>query len=347
MLPVMASAQPAGYYDNALGLNGQPLHQALYLIIRNHNAQPYPLWSHFPKTDKKPNGRVWDIYSDKPGQTPAYEYSFGADQCGSYNSEADCYNHEHAWPQGYFNGASTPASDLHHIFPTDGWVNNKRGNFPYGIVTSAGWTSANGSKLGANAAPGAPASQAFEPINEYKGDLARAYFYMATRYFSEDSGWDSWEMANKAELTAWAAALLLSWHQQDPVSTKEIARNDSIYKIQNNRNPFIDYPQFADCIWGTGNCASLSIPALAGGGWQLQVYPVPAHNRIQIRWQQPAPDEVLAIDVYNLQGQLIWHKDGLHHQREASVEAGSWPRGMYMLQLKGKSGSVYRKVVLQ
>jgi len=93
----------------------------------------------------------------------------------------------------------------------------------------------------------------FEPIDAYKGDFARNYFYMVTRYFNEDNDWDSNELVNGADLTNVGLALLEKWHEQDPVSQKEINRNNAVYDIQNNRNPFIDHPEYVNDIWGDIN----------------------------------------------------------------------------------------------
>ena len=171
------------------------------------------------------------------------------DQCGNYNGEGDCYNREHSWPQSWFNEQTTPRSDLHHIFPTDGYVNNKRANYPFGEVRSASWTSQNGSKLGTCKTSGYSGT-VFEPIDEYKGDFARALMYMSVRYYTEDGSWGSSDMTTKAELKPWAIQMLMRWNEQDPVSQKEIDRNNAIYDdYQHNRNPFIDHPEYARMIW--------------------------------------------------------------------------------------------------
>ncbi|MBN2681220.1 MAG: endonuclease [Bacteroidales bacterium] len=253
LLPAFVFSQiPAGYYDSAEGLSGTALKSALHNIIDNHDVQSYSdLHNHFENTDKKPNGKVWDMYSDVPGGTPPYEYSFvSGDQCGSYNSEADCYNREHSWPKSWFGGEVSPMySDLFILYPTDGYVNGKRSSFPYGEVGSATWTSMNGSKLGTCNFPGYNGT-VFEPIDEYKGDFARAYFYMTVRYLGEDSGWPGSDMTTGAQLKPWALELMRKWDFEDPVSTKEIDRNNEVYNIQGNRNPFIDNPNWVDSIYG-------------------------------------------------------------------------------------------------
>jgi endonuclease I len=249
---------PNGYYTTAEGKTGAELKTALYNIIKNHTVISYDgLWTAFQYTDKKSNGKVWDMYSDKPGQIPPYEYTFGTNQCGNYNSEGDCYNREHSFPKSWFDDASPMYSDLFHLYPTDGYVNNKRGNYIYGEVSSVTWTSQNGSKLGTSAASGTTLT-VFEPIDEYKGDFARTYFYMATRYENLIANWAT----NNSEVGAildgtaypaykqWYVTLLLKWHQQDPVSQKEIDRNNVVYSsYQHNRNPFIDHPEYAQLIW--------------------------------------------------------------------------------------------------
>lgn len=242
---------PNGYYNNANGKTGDELKAALHNIIKGHTTVSYNnLWDAFWSTDNKGNGIVWDMYSDIPGGTPPYTYQLGEGQCGEYNSEGDCYNREHSWPQSWFNSQTIPSCDLHHIFPTDGWVNMKRGNNPFGEVQSASWTSQNGSKLGNCKSSLGYSGTVFEPIDAYKGDFARALMYMSVRYYSEDSNWGSSDMTNKSELLPWAIAMLMDWNEQDPVSQKEIDRNNAIYTdYQHNRNPFVDHPEYARMIW--------------------------------------------------------------------------------------------------
>ena len=253
---------PAGYYNGTSGLTGNALKSKLHTIIRGHTKRSYSqLWTDFQTTDKKANGKVWDMYSDVPGGTPAYEYTFGSGQCGTYNSEADCYNREHSFPKSWWGGGQdTMYTDLFHLVPTDGYVNSKRSNFPYGEVGTATWTSSNGCKLGSSNYPGYTGT-VFEPIDEYKGDFARNYFYMATRYKNKMSTWNS-DMLAGADFSTWALNLLLDWNAQDPVSQKEEDRNDAIYGIQGNRNPFIDHPAWVNDIW---NPSASNAPVFASG----------------------------------------------------------------------------------
>ena len=258
---------PPGYYDDAQGLDGEPLRLALHNIIDDHIPQSYSsLYGHFQSTDAKSDGTVWDMYSDVPGGTPPYIYNFtSADQCGNYAGEGDCFNREHSWPKSWFNEGMPMNTDLFHIYPTDGYVNGMRSNHPYGEVASTTWISQNGSQRG-NMNSYNHNGTVFEPIDEYKGDFARTYFYMSTRYYTEDSGWDDNDMVNGSNLNDWAVDMLMDWHLQDSVSQKELDRNDAVYAIQENRNPFIDNPEWVNCIWGECDSATENLPPIANAG---------------------------------------------------------------------------------
>ena len=239
---------PEGYYDSAEGLVEEELREELSNIIDGHSSQSYAsIWTHFQSTDVKPDGDVWDMYSDVPDGTPDYTFTFVSDQCGNYGQEGDCYNREHSFPKSWFGDASPMRTDLFHIVATDGYVNGKRSNFPYGSVDNPTWTSTNGSLVGPCAYPGYTGT-VFEPIDEYKGDFARGYFYMLTRYMDNAASWNS-EMLDGNNFSDWALNLLLDWSEQDSVSQKEIDRNNEIYLIQDNRNPYIDHPEFIQLVW--------------------------------------------------------------------------------------------------
>lgn len=243
------------YYARARGKAGAALLTALYNIINDHTVVSYnQLWTLYHVSDTMHhNGEVyiWDMYSAKADKTANYYYRLTSDnQCGNYTKEGDCYNREHSVPKSWFNDRSPMYSDAFHIIPTDGFVNSKRGNHPFGEVATASWTSSNGSKVG-TAKSGSGSGTVFEPIDAYKGDLARNYFYMATRYMNECSSWDGGMFGTSSSgFETWAATLLLRWHRSDPVSQKENNRNEEIHKVQNNRNPFIDHPELVEYIWG-------------------------------------------------------------------------------------------------
>jgi endonuclease I len=290
-LSVMAQA-PSNYYNSANGLSGNALKVALHNIIKGHTSISYSAtMDAFWSTDNKGNGVVWDMYSDRPGGTPPYVYHLGQDNCGSYDSEGDCYNREHSWPQSWFGTDATAKTDLHHLFPTDGFVNNKRGNFPFGEVRSASWTSQNGSKLGTCKTSGYSGT-VFEPIDEYKGDFARALMYMSVRYYTEDASWSTSDMTTKSEIKPWAIQLLMRWNEDDPVSQKEINRNNAIYsQYQHNRNPFVDHPEYARMIWDpTWNTLEETAESVA-------IFPNPIEHGQTLRVSGNAIDGVVLCDL--------------------------------------------------
>lgn len=264
---------PAGYYDSATG-TGASLKTQLYNIIKGHTDVGYDgLYNIYPSSDNiiiSGSNKVYDMYSIKANGTATYYYSHSSgDQCGTYNSEADCYNREHTFCDSWLGKASPQRSDAHHIVPTDGYVNNRRSSYPHGKVGSVSWTSSNGSKLGSSDPSTGYTGIVFEPIDEYKGDFARMYFYVATRYENLIDGWVSngsaGEILNGTEYPAfkdWFIDLLISWHNQDPVSSKEIVRNNAIYSYQHNRNPFIDHPEYVAKIWG--GAITNNPPSIAG-----------------------------------------------------------------------------------
>ena len=258
---------PRGYYDGTDGLTGDDLKLALHNIIADDSHVSYTpgLWNAFYQTDKRPGtDYVWDIYSDIPNGTPPYSYTLGqGDQCGSYDSEGDCYNREHLWPQSWTSNDATEQTDLHHIYPTDGFVNQQRGNYPMGEVNNATWTSQNGSKLGSCKTSLGYSGTVFEPIDEFKGDIARALMYVSVRYYTEDDDWSTSGMTNKSVIKDWAMTMLLRWHEEDPVSEKEINRNEAVYSKQNNRNPFVDNPEFAEMIWNPNWSSAYQIAVVA------------------------------------------------------------------------------------
>lgn len=254
----LTAQAPNGYYSSADGLTGENLKSELHEIINNHHAQSYnDLWTDFQTTDAKSDNTVWDMYSDNPDGEQPYIFTFVNDQCGNYTEEGSCYNREHSFPKSWFNDASPMYTDLYHLYPTDGYVNSQRGNYPYGETENPDWKSENGSKKGSCSYSGYSGT-VFEPIDGYKGDFARTYFYMVTRYENLVAGWESNSSSAEVVLDGstypafeqWAIDMLMEWHNNDPVSQKEIDRNNDVFDIQNNRNPFIDHPEYATDIWG-------------------------------------------------------------------------------------------------
>lgn len=246
-----------GYYQNASGKVGIALKKALSSIITTgYKEQSYAaLFSAYAKGDIRTDktGAIWDIYSDIPSGTPPYYFQPNQDECGSYKNEGDCYNREHCIPQSWFKSQSPMVSDYLHILPTDGKVNGMRSNYPFGEVESATFTSMNGSKLGSPKKDLGISTTVFEPIDAYKGDIARIYFYFVTRYAEDIHKWDNNVFSSDdLGLDPWVIKMFIRWHKNDPVSAKEQKRNEVAEEFQHNRNPFVDHPEFVDRIWGAG-----------------------------------------------------------------------------------------------
>ena len=265
-IAVSAGAQGPGssgsYYQDADGKTGAELKTALCAIIYNRTERTYgDLWTDFCTTDVRDDGKVWDMYSG------ISNFTFGTDQDpGSGNKEGQYYNREHSWPNSWFGGKVQPMyTDLHHIYSTDNATNQKRSAWPYAEVTgSTEWSNELGTKLGYNYGY---SCTVFEPADDYKGDVARIYFYMVTCYkdkkFSQGGKgylmftWDGTECG----FTDKAIKCLLKWHRNDPVSQKEIDRNNKVAQKQGNRNPFVDDPELAEYIWGEKKNEAYACPA--------------------------------------------------------------------------------------
>lgn len=241
---------PSGYYSSCEGKTGEALLTALYQTISSHTTVSYNgLWELYKTSDVDANGKIWDMYSTK-------RWTPGTEQCGTYKNVGDCYNREHSMPKSWFNDASPMYSDAFHLYPTDGKVNGQRSNYPFGECAGGTTLSGSGSvkalgRLGRSTFSGYSGT-VFEPDDQYKGDFARSYFYMAACYNDRISGWSSDMLAKNSYpvFKDWALNLLLKWSRQDEVSDKERNRQEAVYAKQRNRNPFIDHPELVEYIWG-------------------------------------------------------------------------------------------------
>ena len=265
---VTPAASLPTYYQIIDAKSGKALFDAVQTVTEvGYSSLGYDgLWTAFKTTDKKSNGQVWDMYSD-------CSWTFGSDQCGSYSSECDCYNREHSIPKSWFGGSTSgPGCDVFHLVPTDGKVNGMRSNYAFGEVSSASYTYDGAKKgsaksitiTGGNTIAGntgaviSASGTVFEPRDEYKGDFARGYMgallkWAGDKAFTTGEGADIFTTnftTGSFGLTKYGVALLMKWHRQDPVSQKEVDRNNGIQQTQGNRNPFIDYPYLAEYIWG-------------------------------------------------------------------------------------------------
>lgn len=234
---------PPGYYNAIDGKSEAQLKNALFSVIYPHTeiSSYYDLPKYFRTTDVYPeSSRWWDMYSN----IPLYAPSFSG------------LNREHSFPKSWWGGSTdTPAyTDLNHLYPSEAKANMAKSNYPLGRVDRTKPIAfQNGiTTVGVPVArQGGGSSQVFEPDDEYKGDFARTYFYMATCY--QNLRWKYTYMVDNntyPTLNNWSRELLLEWNELDPVSQKEIDRNEAVYQFQNNRNPFIDFPELAEYLWG-------------------------------------------------------------------------------------------------
>ena len=280
------------YYASIDGMSGKQLLDAIQQVAkigyRTEDFRYDSCWFAFKHTDIRPDGYIWEIYSDC-----VFEYEKDRTSATSQTGECKGYNREHAMCQSWFGTTSlagkemssskknSPGSDIFHIYPASYGMNSRRGNRPYGEVQTAANTSGNGTLYGtpitsksvANSVAGVyveghitQSTNVLEPADEYKGDIARSYFGTMVKWAGEwvfnknelgniifDATIDAdthYGPENNYGFTDYGLALMLSWHRQDPVSQKEIDRNNGIQKTQGNRNPFIDYPYLAEFIWG-------------------------------------------------------------------------------------------------
>ncbi|WP_395061339.1 endonuclease [Flavobacterium sp.] len=277
---------PNAYYITA-SASGYTLKTQLYNKIKKHKDKGYAgLWTTYSTSDRdkeyENDNSIIDLYSENPTGIDPYSFSYITKQCGTYSEEGNCYNREHIIPQSVFNAASPMVGDAHFITPTDGKVNGVRSNYPHGKTATILWTSLNGSKLGKSAVSGYTGN-VFEPIDEFKGDIARMYFYFATRYENSVAGY-SYPMFNGTKNQVFTNSfrdMLILWHNQDPVSAREIARNNAIYARQANRNPFIDHPEYVEMIWGS--ITSIQDTEIPGTPENLIVSSV-TNNSLQLNW---------------------------------------------------------------
>lgn len=358
---------PSNYYTSANGLTCANLKTAVFSIISDgYNELLYSeLWATYPRTDKKRNDAntadvVWDMYSDNPNGADPYDFLLTIKQCGfngqQYSKEGDCYNREHTFPQSWFTELTPMKSDMNHIFPTDGEVNGIRSNFPFGEVSTVSITTRNGSKLGTGNNFGYTGT-VFEPINEYKGDIARAIFYMAVRYENQIAGWISNGNANDAlngtsyqVFDPWQLRLLYKWHLQDPVSTKETNRNDSVFVIQKNRNPFIDRPEWVYDMWNcTGLIAATSVQDLNSNNTPpFHIFPQPLlrSTPFVISFKQPTADQS-SLTILNSFGQTLYSSIIPKGSTQYRQETTNLPKGLYLIQIKMKNRNYSEKLILQ
>ncbi|MFY7810319.1 MAG: endonuclease [Flavobacterium sp.] len=348
---ILLAQPPTGYYNNATG-TGYTLKTQLYQIISNYQPQIYNLVDNFMIENDKDiyyenDNTILDIYSEKPTTSDPYNFT-SSQACGNYNSEGDCWNKEHVIPQSVFSQNEPMRGDAHHLLPTDGRVNGFRSNYPFGwvgsnLVSQSGISNPtlNGSKLGNAINTGIAAGYSnivFEPINEFKGDIARIYFYFVTRYQNEIPNW-SFPMFNgttNVSISNPFLNILYQWHIQDPVSQKEINRNNAIYTYQGNRNPFIDNPQWVATVWG----ANLGINDL--NLKLVTIFPNPSSQNFITIQSENNPE---MIQLFSINGQLIqeFYQPKFY---DHTFMINNLEQGFYFVKLSFQDQIITQKIII-
>lgn len=319
LVPLIIWAQgPNGtgtYYQSTNGKSGATLKTAFFNVIKGtlvSRSSYSNLWNIYKTSDVRSDGKLQDIYSN------ATNYVIGGTAQGaSYSKEGDAYNREHTMPKSWFSDAEPMYHDAYHVMPSDGYVNGRRSNYPYGETTGGTYKSNNGySKLG-NCTLQGYSGIVFEPNDEFKGDLARAYFYMATCYESQIANWSSTgggtEIFSKDSykpFVKWQMDMLMRWAKNDPVDAREVKRNEAVATAQANRNPFIDYPGLEDYIWGDSVNVAFSYDHYRQGSTGVDPDPTPQPGNNKVIYEESFATGMgqFSIDNKNLPSGLssVW-----------------------------------------
>jgi len=339
---LLVAQPPAGYYNAANGKSDAQLKTTLYSIISSgYVSKSYDfLYTIYETSDVTSDGKVWDMYSTCtwiPNQK----------KCGNQSELCDCYNREHSIPSSWFSSDknSPMYSDAFHIFPTDGRVNNFRGNMPYGETNSTSLIAGDNRSLGkiGTSSFAGYSGTVFEPVDEYKGDFARTYFYFATRYenIMTTIGGESFNETKYPSFSTWSKNLFLKWHRQDPVSQKEITRNNVIYTYQNNRNPFIDHPELAEYIWGDKVGTTWESTALVDNPESAVHFSFDSETKTIKLNINNAP---MRYTIISISGQLI--KSGTVEPFK-SISVSTIYDGLYFIKFESDQIKAIRKFIIQ
>ena len=333
----MAEAIPAGFYDAINGTQDSVLKSTLSLLVRGGERYEYGVnqyhsssnppewqkgdlkalgtWQALPLTDMHPDGIVWDMYSNCVRYYP------------NKRGDSGCsLNIEHCLPKSWWGGTVNEAyKDLFNLNPSDQRANSQKSNYAPGHVVK-GDKFDNGSFKMDSKGKSQYNYICWEPEAQYRGDFARTYFFMATAY--EYLEWTAYPdyISHKSYLmfSDDIIQVLLDWHRADPVNDKEICRADQISTIQHNRNPFIDYPELVEYIWGDKqgqavNLASLSC-AFKSGVCPDPVTPTPDPQKYDTLINLPA---ITAALVNAVKGDIKGSANsGIQSNGNASITMG-------------------------
>lgn len=316
----IADAQiPAGYYDDAIGLTGTELKNALHDIIKNHDEPSYnDLRDYILKeSDEDPNNSDHVILL----------YSGISRDKDLFGGNAGNWNREHVWAKSHGDFGNDPPSgtDAHHIRPSDVQVNSSRGNLDF--------------DMGGSPVSGAPGcykdGDSFEPRDAVKGDVARMILYMDVRY---EGGGGELDLIVVDEVNTAPApehgklSVLLEWHQQDPPDDFERNRNDVVYSYQDNRNPFIDHPEFAEEIWGNPSGIFVSEQMF------IRCYPNPVSNQLFVEYNN---NSTLTYSLMRIDSKQVL--EGKLQSEKHSINTTDIRNGLFLLLIKDENNTVIKQ----
>ena len=337
----LSAAIPLGYYSNLEGKTTSELKTAAFLDIKTHTSLKYDdMWIYFPQTDFLPANplEIWDMYSNNIVLFTAHS----------------SIDKEHCVPNSWWGGPTVDNEyaygDLMNLFPSNNSINRSKSNNPLSEVGATTPAGNNGvSKSGTSITVGYGGS-GFEPADEYKGDFARTYFYMATCY-QDYTTWLS-DNTGQYEITGgvypsfqpWAIPLLMKWDRQDPVSEKEQIRNETVFRLQNNRNPFVDYPRLSEYIWGNMKDSVFHITMATGIEDQisrkLSITPNPARDHIQLIFDQNQGS--FHYTIYSMTGSVVLSGN----TSSSTISVSDLKNGVYSCVVETASEKLVSKLII-
>lgn len=314
LLAFTAKAQiPPGYYNGTEGLYGDQLKAVLHNIIDDHDEYSYNNLRDFilAESDEDPNNSNNIILLYTGRSQPKSTFGGGADE----------WNREHTWAKSHGDFGNNPpcGTDAHMIRPTDASVNSARGNKDFD----------EGGQQHSEATGCYYTEYTWEPRDEVKGDVARIILYMDVRYEGDNGELDLTavdEVNTSPAPKHGKLSTLLQWHEQDPPDAFEMNRNEVVYSYQENRNPFIDHPEYVDFIWGTSAGIAEDVYAL-----DMSFYPNPVQSQLNLKLYTNDVQK-LKVVIYNSRGGMDYSYTYSTSQN-ISVDCSSLPSGLYVMHV--------------
>lgn len=360
---------PNGYYNSATGTS-YALKTQLHNIIKNFDAQSYNALRDLYASNDSRNGfkdkyyesdnTILDIYSENPDGNDPYNFS-PTESMGSGPNEGDAMNREHLIPQSYFSEDLPMRADAFHVWPTDSKVNGWRGNYAFGEIINpdnAVPCNSGASNLPCKSQNGTLKGKytenttitVMEPIDEFKGDVARAFFYFVTCYenrmsnFYNSSGNSEvkamFDGTNNKVFNDKFLQTLAEWHIMDPVSQREQDINNLIYyQHQSNRNPYIDHPEWVQSVW------NITMDSDDFNFQERNDVSVYTSGKTAVVRLENDTKSIENVSVFDMNGKLIQTQKNTSNQIEVKVQISQ--KGIYILKTEGKGLEVNKKIVIK